>query len=101
MYFDDYINLNYFANSNTRNNTKMDWKQSCDLTWRRFKPEFAQPEGNTVYTITNRIDRDFGKLLFIRWKAPTFPDTYHNIGILGDEDMQYWSMNFGNVKYYV
>ncbi|WP_093054206.1 hypothetical protein [Salipaludibacillus aurantiacus] len=83
-----------FINSKVRKNKKKGYKHSCDLTWRRFKPEFAQPEGNTVYTISNRIDRDPGKLLLIRWKAPTFPDTYHNIGIAGNEDMQYWSMNF-------
>lgn len=91
MYFDSYFNLN---TTNTRNKNKIDCSHSCDLTWRRFEPEFAQPEGNTVYTISNRIDRDPCKLLFIRWKAPKFPDTYHNIGISGNEDMQYWSMSF-------
>jgi hypothetical protein len=94
MDFDDYIHLNYFANSNKRNNRKMDLRQSSSLTWKRFAPVFLQPEGNTVYTLSNLIDRDPGKLLFIRWKAPTFPDTYHNFGIAGDEDMQYWSMSF-------
>lgn len=90
MDFDDYIHLN----SNKRNNIKIDFRQSSELIWKRFAPEFLQPEGNTVYTISNLIDRDPDKLLFIRWKAPTFPDTYHNFGIVGDEDMQYWSMSF-------
>ncbi|MDE5414255.1 hypothetical protein [Alkalihalobacterium chitinilyticum] len=94
MDFDDFINLNYFANSNKRNNIKMDFRQGYDLTWKRFAPRFLQPEGNTVYTLSNLIDRDPDKLLFIRWKAPTFPDTYRNFGIVGDEDMQYWSMSF-------
>jgi hypothetical protein len=94
IYFDDYLHLNDFANSHKRTNIKMDFRQSSDLTWKRFAPVFLQPEGNTVYTLSNLIDRDPGKLLFIRWKAPTFPDTYHNFGIVGDEDMQYWSMSF-------
>ncbi|WLR51881.1 hypothetical protein LC040_02935 [Bacillus tianshenii] len=91
---DVYSDFNNFTNHNKRRNKKVDHGQSCDLTWRRFKPEFAQPEGNTVYIASNRIARDPGKLLLIRWKVPTFPDTYHNIGILGNEDMQYWSMSF-------
>jgi hypothetical protein len=92
-FFEDYMNLDYFSNSKTKNNGGRNYGSDCDLTWRRFKPEFAQPEGNTIYIASNRIERDQGKLLFISWKAPKFPDTYHNIGILGNEDMQYWSMN--------
>lgn len=92
--FDDFMNLNEVANMNTRNNIENNFRQNVDLIWKRFGPEFLQPEGNTIYTISNLIDRDPNKLLYIRWKAPTFPDTYHNFGITGDEDMQYWSMNF-------
>lgn len=94
VFFDDYIHLKYVSNNNKRNNIKMDVGQSSALTWKRFAPAFLQPEGNTVYTISNLINRDPDKLLFIRWKAPTFPDTYHNFGIMGNEDMQYWSMSF-------
>jgi hypothetical protein len=92
--FDDYIPGNDVATMNTSNNIMIDYRQSGDLTWKRFAPEFLQPEGNTIYTLSNRIERDPEKLLYIRWKAPTFPDTNHNFGIAGDEDMQYWSMNF-------
>lgn len=69
----------------------------CDLTWSRIgviATRILQPDLNTVYTISDQIHRDPGKLLFIRWKAPTFPDTNHNIGIIGNEDMRYWSMSF-------
>lgn len=71
--------------------------QNCDLTWSRIgviATRILQPDLNTIYTLSNQLKRDPGKLLFIRWKAPTFPDTYHNIGILGNEDMRYWSMSF-------
>ncbi|MBV7272828.1 hypothetical protein I6U48_07865 [Clostridium sp. PL3] len=71
--------------------------QNCDLTWSRIgviATRILQPDLNTVYILSNQIKRDPGKLLFIRWKAPTFPDTYHNIGILGNENMRYWSMSF-------
>lgn len=71
--------------------------QNCDLTWSRLgviATRILQPDLNTVYIISDQIKRDSCKLLFIRWKAPTFPDTYHNIGILGNEDMRYWSMSF-------
>ena len=44
--------------------------------------------------IPNLLQRDPGQLLFIRWKAPTFPNTYHNIGITGTEEVRYWSMTF-------
>ncbi|SET44907.1 hypothetical protein SAMN05660297_02421 [Natronincola peptidivorans] len=70
---------------------------TCHLTWSRIgviATRILQPDLNTVYILSNQIKRDPGKLLFIRWKAPTFPDTYHNIGILGNEDMRYWSMSF-------
>lgn len=71
--------------------------QNCDLTWSRIgviATRILQPDLNTVYIVSEQIKRDPGKLLFIRWKAPTFPDTYHNIGILGNENMRYWSMSF-------
>jgi hypothetical protein len=71
--------------------------QNCDLTWSHIgviATRILQPDLNTVYIISDQLKRDPGKLLFIRWKAPTFPDTYHNIGILGNEDMRYWSMSF-------
>jgi hypothetical protein len=71
-------------------------EQNCDLTWSRIgviATRILQPDLNTVYTVSCQIKRDPGKLLFIRWKAPTFPDTYHNMGILGNEDMRYWSMS--------
>lgn len=72
-------------------------EQNCDLIWSRIgviATRILQPDLNTVYIISDQIKRDPGKLLFIRWKAPTFPDAYHNIGILGNEDMRYWSMSF-------
>lgn len=71
--------------------------QNCDLTWSRIgiiATRILQPDLNTIYMVSDQIKRDSGKLLFIRWKAPIFPDTYHNIGILGNEDMRYWSMSF-------
>jgi hypothetical protein len=37
------------------------------------------------------------KLLFIRWKAPTFPDTFHDKDITGFENMRYWSMSIGRL----
>jgi hypothetical protein len=72
-------------------------ERNCDLTWSRIgviATRILQPDLNTVYIISDQIKRDPGKLLSIHWKAPTFPDTYHNIGILGNEDMRYWSMSF-------
>jgi hypothetical protein len=91
--FDDF-NFNNFPSNDMKNHNQRDDTHSCDITWRRFAPPTLQPEGNTVYTLTDRIERNSGQLLYIRWKAPTFPDTYHNIGITGNEDMQYWSMSF-------
>ncbi|WP_238882921.1 hypothetical protein [Clostridium sp. YIM B02551] len=72
-------------------------EQNCDLIWSRIgviATRLLQPDLNTVYILSYQIKRDPGKLLFIRWKAPTFPNTYHNMGILGNEDMRYWSMSF-------
>lgn len=72
-------------------------EQNCDLIWSRIgviATRILQPDLNTVYILSDQLKRDLDKLLFIRWKAPTFPDTYHNIGISGKEDMRYWSMSF-------
>lgn len=72
-------------------------ERNCDLTWSRIgiiATRILQPDLNTVYILSDQIKRDPGKLLFIHWKAPTFPDTYHNMGILGNENMRYWSMSF-------
>jgi hypothetical protein len=72
-------------------------KKNCDLYWSKIgviATRILQPDLNTVYILSNQIKRDSCKLLYIRWKAPSFPDTYHNIGILGNEDMRYWSMSF-------
>lgn len=76
---------------------KKDDKQNCDLTWSRIgviATRILQPDLNTIYIVSSQIKRDSCKLLYIRWKAPTFPDTYQNIGIMGNEDMRYWSMSF-------
>lgn len=72
-------------------------ERNCDLIWSRIgviATRILQPDLNTVYILSDKIKRDAGKLLFLRWKAPTFPDTYHNMGILGNENMRYWSMSF-------
>lgn len=71
-------------------------KKNCDLSWNTLSPASAliQYDYNDAYILSNELKRDPSKLLFLRWKAPTFPDTYHNIGILGNEDMRYWSMSF-------
>lgn len=61
--------------------------QNCDLTWNRIgviATRILQPDLNTIYIVSDQIQRDPGKLLYIRWKAPTFPDTYHNMGVLGN-----------------
>lgn len=96
MVFNDYNNFFYYDHSSSKNNNTMDCGQDCELNWRTHGKiaEIIQPEANTTYTISDQIQRDGGKLLFIRWKAPAFPDTYHNTGIAGNEDMRYWSMSF-------
>lgn len=70
--------------------------ENCDLCWSTLGRASAliQYDYNDAYIISNELQRDPNKLLFLRWKAPTFPDTYHNIGISGNEDMRYWSMSF-------
>lgn len=68
---------------------------NCDLIWsktNRLQSELLQANPNTSYILSNELRRDPGKLLYIRWKAPTVPDTYYNNGIVGNEDMRYWSM---------
>ena len=70
---------------------------NCTLVWsktNRLQSILLQANPNTIYLISNQLQRDPGKLLFIRFKAPTFPDTYHNFGIVGNEDMRYWSFMF-------
>lgn len=92
-------------NTGIRQNTLHDWSnhankkdvsQYCDLTWSRSGrlAQLLQTNPQTVYIESDFIERDPCKFLFMRWKAPTFPDTYHNIGIVGNEDMRYWGMSF-------
>lgn len=71
-------------------------KEECDISWRTLSRASAliQYDYNDGYILSDILQRDPSKLLFLRWKAPTFPDTYRNIGILGNEDMRYWSMSF-------
>ena len=92
--FTNYVDFNNYVN--TRNSQDMDGSRTCDLTWRTLSRivEVISPDSNTVYIISDQIQRDLGRLLFIRWKAPTFPDTFHNIGIVANEDTRYWSMTF-------
>lgn len=94
--FNDYVYFNNNVNHSSCNRKDLNCKNSCDITWRTLFPivEAISPDHNTVYIDSNQIQRDPGRLLFIRWKAPTFPDTYHNNGITGTEDMRYWSMTF-------
>jgi len=71
-------------------------EENCDLSWSTLSRASAliQYDYNDAYILSNELVRDPSKLLLLRWKAPTFPDTYHNIGIVGNEDMRYWSMSF-------
>jgi hypothetical protein len=94
MRFEDYFNTN--INAVPRNHHNRKHSHTCELTWNTLSEirELLQPEGNTTYIISDQIQRDPGQLLYLRWKAPTFPDTYHNMGIVGDENMRYWSMSF-------
>ena len=94
--FNDYVDSNNYAKGNTINSQDMTGSHGCDLTWRTLSliVEAISPDSNTSYIISDQLHREPGRLLFIRWKAPTFPDTYHNIGITGTEDMRYWSMTF-------
>lgn len=71
-------------------------EENCDLSWSTLSRASAliQFDYNDAYILSNELQRDQSKLLYLRWKAPTFPDTYHNIGIKGNEDMRYWSMSF-------
>lgn len=91
--FNDYV---MYANDNTTSIQQKDDSHRCDLTWRTLSriAEVIHPDSNTVYITSDLLQRDPGRLLYIRWKAPTFPDTYHNIGVNGTEDMRYWSMTF-------
>jgi len=89
----------FVIDTNTLNQRANDknFERNCDLTWSRIgviATRILQPDLNTIYIVSDKIQKDPGKLLYIHWKAPTFPDTYHNIGILGNEDMRYWSMMF-------
>lgn len=83
MTFNDYAGSHNVANDNTTNSQDMTASHGCDLTWRTISriAELIHPDSNTVYIISDQLHREPGHLLVIRWKAPTFPDTYHNIGI--------------------
>jgi hypothetical protein len=88
---------NVFAKETSSKRCNHKDEPDCDLTWSRIgviATRILQPDLNTIYILSDQIKRDPGKLLFIRWKAPTVPDTYHNIGVVGNEDMRYWSMSF-------
>jgi len=64
------------------------------LQWRR-SPEAAGENPETVYLIA-AVKPDPKQLLLIRWKAPSFPDTYHFQSLTGREDMRYWSLSFAS-----
>ncbi|CCF13783.1 putative uncharacterized domain protein [Brevibacillus laterosporus GI-9] len=66
------------------------------LSWTR--PSYKQnlvllgnPQGGYIYAPLYSSPTQY---LCLRWKAPTFPDTYHNQSITGLENMRYWSMSF-------
>lgn len=67
-------------------------EQKEAVQWHR-SPVVGAENPDTVYVIA-KIKPRKDKLLVFRWKAPTFPDTYHNKGITGKEDVRYWSMCF-------
>ena len=94
--FEDYFNTTNYDNGNSKNRHNRKHSHACELTWNTISElrELLQPEGNTTYIISDQIQPDQGQSLYLRWKAPTFPDTYHNMGIVGDENMRYWSMSF-------
>lgn len=87
---------NYLENKGGFSSRENYHGENCDLSWSTLGRASAliQYDYNDAYIISNEVQRDSGKLLFLRWKAPTFSDTYRNIGISGNEDMRYWSMSF-------
>ncbi|RAP28408.1 hypothetical protein C2W64_04842 [Brevibacillus laterosporus] len=66
------------------------------LTW--YRPTYKQnlillgnPQGGYTYA---PLCSSPAQYLCMRWRAPTFPATYHNQSITGLENMRYWSMSF-------
>jgi hypothetical protein len=49
---------------------------------------------NTVDMKSSVLDRSPGKLLYLHWKAPRVPDTWHDVGLSGQEELRCWSMTF-------
>ncbi|PIC79781.1 hypothetical protein CSV75_11375 [Sporosarcina sp. P18a] len=94
--FEDYFNTTTYDNNISRNRDNGKYAPFCELNWSTLGElsQLFQPEGNTTYIISDQIQRNSVQLLYLRWKAPTVPDTYHNMGIVGDENMRYWSMSF-------
>lgn len=64
------------------------------LLWHRSSGDIKYAGNPDTVYLEAKINTDPSKLLLIRWKAPTFPDTFNNKGITGKEDMRYWSMSF-------
>ncbi|MEG6584749.1 hypothetical protein [Dendrosporobacter sp. 1207_IL3150] len=68
-----------------------------DLNW-SIQPQGVVPVKSllSVYIYTF-IRNDPTMLLYIKWKTPTFPDTFHKKDISGTENMRYWGLSFGTL----
>lgn len=64
------------------------------LRWRRSTQSPTLGENPETVYIGAAIQTDPAQLLVIRWKCPSFPDTFHHHGITGREQLRYWSMTF-------
>jgi hypothetical protein len=64
------------------------------VQWRRWAQGTRQQTSTETIYLTAGIKADPARLLLVRWKAPTFPDTCRNKGIKGGEQARYWSMSF-------
>jgi hypothetical protein len=63
-------------------------------TWKKaFGSPYAGAYGNQQNAyLTAQISRNYGSLVVIHAKAPTFPDTSHGAHVYGSHQLRYWSI---------
>lgn len=71
--------------------------RKSDIEWvrtGRFLPRPLRADSDFVDMISSPLDCHPEKLLCLHWKAPKVPDTWHDLGLTGSEELRCWSMSF-------
>lgn len=66
------------------------------ISWKPFPVESVVPNSDASYLVATFYFAEFDPMVVIRFRRPTFPDTYTGEAVRNDRDMRYFSLSLAS-----